>query len=95
MLLREIVPNVFRSVSVFAGVICAVLILAEAGLSFLGLGVPPPTPSWGNMISEGRQYLQTDPHLVFVPVAALFLTIFAMNTVGDWLRRRSSSSSVI
>jgi peptide/nickel transport system permease protein len=95
VLLREIIPNVFRSVSVFAGVICAVLILAEAGLSFLGLGVPPPTASWGNMTSEGRQYLQTDPHLVFVPVVVLFLTIFAMNTVGDWLRRRSASASVI
>jgi len=95
VLLREIIPNVFRSVSVFAGVICAVLILAEAGLSFLGLGVPPPTASWGNMISEGRQYLESDPHLVFVPVAALFLTILAMNTLGDWLRRRANAGSVV
>lgn len=95
VLFREIMPGVLRSVSVFAAVICAVLILAEAGLSFLGLGVPPPTASWGNMISEGRQYLESDPHLVFVPVAALFLTILAMNSVGDWLRGRSGGGSVV
>jgi ABC-type dipeptide/oligopeptide/nickel transport system permease subunit len=95
VIFREILPSVLRSVSVFAAVICAVLILAEAGLSFLGLGVPPPTASWGNMISEGRQFLASDPHLAFVPVAALFVTILAMNTLGDWLRRRAGAGTVV
>lgn len=95
VLFREIFPSVLRSVSVFAAVICAVLILAEAGLSFLGLGVPPPTPTWGNMISDGRQFLASDPHLAFVPVGALFLTILAMNAVGDWLRSRSGNGGIV
>jgi peptide/nickel transport system permease protein len=95
ILIREVLPSVFRSVSAFAAVIAAVLILAEASLSFLGLGVPPPTASWGNMISDGRQYLTSDPHLVFVPATALFLTILSMNTVGDWIRRRAGAGTVV
>jgi peptide/nickel transport system permease protein len=93
VLFRDILPLVLISVSAYAGVICAVLILAESSLSFLGLGVPPPHPSWGNMIAEGRNNLQHDPHLVFVPVVVLFLTIFSMNHVGDWLRSRADVDS--
>jgi peptide/nickel transport system permease protein len=93
VLTREILPNVLVTVSAYAGVICAVLILAESTLSFLGLGVPQPNPSWGNIIADGRNLLQQEPLLVFVPVGVLSLTILSMNITGDWLRRRSDSVS--
>jgi peptide/nickel transport system permease protein len=88
-LTREILPNVLVSVGAYAGVICAVLILAESTLSFLGLGVPQPTPSWGNMIADGRSFLQQEPYLIFEPIIVLSMTILALNTTGEWLRRRS------
>src|ERR1700694_5926665 len=61
-------------------------ILAEASLSFLGLGVQPPDPAWGSMINAGRGYLQQAPWLVFGPGAALFLTVLGLNFVGDAIR---------
>jgi peptide/nickel transport system permease protein len=90
---REILPLVLRAVAAYAGVVCALLILAESALSFLGLGVPPPQPSWGNMISDGQDYLQSAPFLVFIPIIALFLTVLALNAVGDWLHHRSGTAS--
>jgi len=66
----------------------AVLIVAEGSLSFLGLGIPPPSPSWGGMIAAAKDRLATQPQLVFIPAAAMFLTIFALNVVGDRARRR-------
>jgi peptide/nickel transport system permease protein len=59
----------------------------EAGLSFLGLGVMPPTPSWGSMLKEGYQYMEQAPWLAFAPGAAIFLTVLAFNLVGDGLQR--------
>ena len=61
-------------------------IVAEASLSFLGLGVPPPTPSWGSMLDEGRQFLLVAPHLVLAPGAVLALTVLALQLVDDGLR---------
>ena len=61
-------------------------ILAEASLSFLGLGIQPPEPSWGSMINAGRGYLQQAPWLVFGPGAALFVTVLALNFLGDGIR---------
>jgi peptide/nickel transport system permease protein len=90
---REIVPNVTASVITLAGLVVGGLILAEAALSFLGLGVRPPTPSWGNMISDARPDLRDHAYLMFVPAIVLFFTIFSVNMIGDWLRTRSDASS--
>jgi peptide/nickel transport system permease protein len=90
---REIIPNVATTLIAYAGIVAAALILAEAGLSFLGLGVPPPQATWGSMISEGRSQMREFPALTFVPVAFLFLTIYSLNVVGEWARARSGSSS--
>ena len=95
VLWREILPNVTASVITLAGLVIAGLILAEASLSFLGLGVRPPTPSWGNMIADGEPQLSNAPFLVFIPSIVLFLAIFAVNYFGDWLRTRSDAASRI
>ena len=95
ILVREILPTVFTSVLTLAGLVAASLILAEAALSFLGLGVRPPTPSWGNMIADARPQLRTRPWLMLEPAIVLFLTIFSLNILGDWLRSRSSAASKI
>ena len=68
-----------------------IAIMVEAALSFLGLGVPPPGPSWGNMIAAGQQNLATDPDLLLVPAAFLFATVLALNLLGDALRSRWTS----
>ena len=60
--------------------------MAEAGLSFLGIGIRPPTPRWGSMIEKGRRYLQVYPHLALYPSIALALTVLAFNFLGDGLR---------
>jgi len=82
----EILPNVLPPMAAYAFLNVAVLIVAEGSLSFLGLGVPPPTSSWGLMIAEGRDALATDPHITFVPAALMFLTVLAFNMIGDRLR---------
>ena len=61
-------------------------IVAEAGLSFLGLGIQRPTPTWGNMIQAGQADFETSPHLVFVPGIVLFMTVFAFNRIGEKAR---------
>jgi peptide/nickel transport system permease protein len=61
-------------------------ILAEAGLSFLGIGIEPPTAAWGAMVNDGREYLLSNPILSFAPGAAIMLVVFAFNMVGDGLR---------
>lgn len=86
ILLRELLPNVILPVLSFFLLAIAVTIVVEGALSFLGLGVPPPAPSWGGMIAEGRESLEIAPRLAFLPAAALFLTVLAFNVVGDKLR---------
>ena len=86
ILLREILPNVMLPLGAYFLVLVAVIIVAEGILSFLGLGVPPPLPSWGSMIAEGRESLDNAPHIAFIPAAAMFLTVLAFNLVGDTLR---------
>jgi peptide/nickel transport system permease protein len=88
IMFREILPNVLLPVLSFALTIAAVMIVAEGSLSFLGLGIRPPTPSWGVMISEARPKLRTDPHATMVPAIVFFLTVLALNTVGDWARAK-------
>lgn len=83
---RHILPNVSASLIVIATFGMAGSILAEAGLSFLGLGVPLNIPSWGGMLAEGRQYLDTEYWLSLFPGVALFVTVLAINLLGDGLR---------
>jgi peptide/nickel transport system permease protein len=86
LLLVHILPNAISPVIVEATFGIARAIVAEAGLSFLGLGVNPPTPSWGAMINEGRHFLFVAPHLTTVPGLAIMATVMAFNFLGDGLR---------
>ena len=83
---NEIRPNVMHHVLVIATLEMAMAVLSEASLSFLGLGVPAPTPSWGLMIAEGRTFLFAKPYLVWIPGIAIFLMVLAINMLGDGLR---------
>lgn len=86
ILLRHILPNIASTVIVLITIQIRSLILFEAALSFLGLGVPPPQPSWGSMINGGRDYLLGAWWISVVPGIALMLTILTVSLVGDWLR---------
>ncbi|OAB55161.1 peptide ABC transporter permease [Phormidium willei BDU 130791] len=86
VLAREILPNIGNHLIVVATLEMAHAIILEAALSFLGLGVQPPTPSWGLMISEGRQFMFFEAWLITIPGAALFLLVLAINLLGDGLR---------
>ncbi len=88
VLYREILPNTVFPLLSFAFLMLAFVIVAEGSLSFLGLGIPAPAPSWGGMISSGRAYLATDPYLVLLPSACLLLTVVSISIIGDELRRR-------
>ncbi len=82
----EILPNLASTILVFATLIVANNIITEAALSFLGAGVQPPNPSWGNLIAQGVDRLVTAPHLAIVPGLAITLTVLALNVFGDGLR---------
>jgi peptide/nickel transport system permease protein len=86
ILLHELLPNVFLPLLAFFLLGVAVTIVVEGALSFLGLGVPPPSPSWGSMIGEGRESLEIAPRLAFIPAVTMFLTVLSFNLVGDTLR---------
>ena len=86
ILLRELLPNVMLPLIAFFLLGVAVTIVVEGALSFLGLGVPPPIPSWGSMIGEGRESLDVAPRLAFMPALAMFLTVLSFNLIGDSLR---------
>lgn len=88
ILLKEIFPNIVPSMGAFFPIVIAALIVAEGSLSFLGMGIPSPQPSWGGMISDGKSAIATAPHMVFVPAAVIFFTVFALNQIGDHLRSR-------
>lgn len=86
LMVREIMPNLFNSIVIVATLEIGRAILLEAALSFLGMGVQPPTPSWGLMISEGKDLMLFDPYLVTIPGVALFFLVLGMNLFGDGLR---------
>jgi peptide/nickel transport system permease protein len=86
IILSEIMPNIVNNLIVVVTLEMAHAILLEAALSFLGLGVQPPTPSWGLMISEGRQMMLFEPWLIVIPGIALFILVLAINLLGDGLR---------
>lgn len=81
-----VLPNVMAPILVQTSLSFGFAILVEAGLSFLGLGAQPPTPSWGNMVSAARDFMETNPWLLLAPALAVGLTILALNTLGDGLR---------
>jgi len=83
---RHILPNIIQPVIVQAAIGMAGAVLAEATMSFLGLGVPPPTASWGAMLNDGRAHLFDAPHLVLFPAAAVMLAVLSFNFIGDALR---------
>ncbi|MCL5445647.1 MAG: ABC transporter permease [Acidimicrobiales bacterium] len=87
VLFREILPNILPLVVSFSLLGVAAVIVLEGSLAFLGLSVPVSTPSWGNMLNEGRNYLQVNPWLTVFPASAMFLFLLALNYVGDGLRQ--------
>ena len=86
VMFTELLPNIASSVLVFFALIIANNILTEAGLSFLGAGVQPPSPSWGTLIADGQDRIQTAPWLAIIPGIAIVLTVLALNIFGDGLR---------
>jgi peptide/nickel transport system permease protein len=88
IILRHLLPNLLPPLLIQSTFGLAAAIVAEGSLSFLGLGVEPPTPSWGAMLNDGRQFLLVAPHLTMYPGLALMLTVLALNLVGDALQER-------
>lgn len=91
IMVREILPNVLPSLAAYLPLVVAAMIVAEGSLSFLGYGIPSPTPSWGGMVSDARDYISTKPLLVFIPAATICLTVFSLNIIGDQLQARFRS----
>jgi len=88
ILLRHILPGVFSTIMVMVTLRVGGLIIAESILSYLGVGIPPPTPAWGLMVSEGRNYITTAWWMTAFPGMAIALTVLAFNFLGDWMRDR-------
>jgi peptide/nickel transport system permease protein len=86
IMVSEILPNLSSTIVVFVPLMIANAILLEAGLSFVGAGVQPPNPSWGNMISDGLQYISTTPGLVLAPGIMLVLAVLGINVFGEGVR---------
>ena len=86
ILWRHVLPNIRALLIVQASLLYAIAILAEAGLSYLGLGTPPPAPTWGSMVQDAQQYLSRDPMLVFWPGVFIALAVLGFNLLGDGLR---------
>ncbi|HEX2282416.1 MAG TPA: ABC transporter permease [Thermomicrobiales bacterium] len=93
LLFRHIVPNSLGPIIVQATVAYAFAIIAEAGLSFLGLGVPPDVPSWGSMLTEARKYIQMDPWFALIPGTALSIAVLSITLLGDSLRETLDPSA--
>lgn len=86
ILFRQILPNTLSPTIVQATVFIAYAILTEAALSFLGLGIQPPNPSWGSMLNEARMFIESDPYLAIIPGLAISFTVLGFNLLGDGLR---------
>ncbi len=84
----HVIPNIASHISIQAAIQLALAILTEAGLSFLGLGVPPPTPSWGRMLADSQTYLQLAPWLALAPGLAIAVAVLGLNLLGDGLGHR-------
>ena len=88
LLMRHVLPNTLAPLIVQSTYVCASAMLIEAGLSFLGAGVPPEVPSWGNIIAQGRTFFQIAPWTILIPGVFLAITVLAVNLLGDGLRDR-------
>jgi len=88
IMIRHILPNLVNIITVLMTLEVGGLILAEAGLSFIGVGIPSPTPSWGGMLSEGRKFISTAWWLATFPGLAIMAVVFSCNYIGDWVRDR-------
>jgi len=86
ILFREMLPNLAAPILVYTTLIIPTNILTEAALSFLGVGIPPPFPSWGGMLSDALQFYRYDPMFMVIPGAMIFITVLAFNLFGDGLR---------
>jgi len=86
ILYRHVLPLISAPLIIEATFGIASVVAAEAGLSFLGLGVQPPAPSWGGMIRDGTRYMLVAPHMVIAPGIAMMLVVLAANLAGDWMR---------
>ena len=86
ILFKHILPSVIDSAIILATMEMGSAILSEASLTFLGMGVPPSIPTWGNMISSGRQYIYTAWWLTTLPGLAIFIVCLGINFIGDWAR---------
>jgi peptide/nickel transport system permease protein len=88
LLIREILPNLVPALTAIVPPLMAGLIITEGSLSFLGYGIPAPAPSWGGMIASSTDLLSRFPLLIFGPIVTIILTVYSLNTVGDYLARR-------
>jgi len=88
---HEILPNILSPLFVYMLLAIGLVIIAEGSLGFLGLSVPPPTPSWGGMIAEGRETLDQSPHVSLIPMVCMFMTIISVNLIGERLRRKEQA----
>jgi peptide/nickel transport system permease protein len=86
IIVREILPNLVAPILVYSTLLIPANVLFEAALSFLGVGLRPPTPTWGGMLSEASRWYQIAPHFVVFPGLAIFVTVLAFNLFGDGLR---------
>ena len=93
IIVRHLLPNLLAPILVLATLELAVMMLTEASLSFLGLGIQPPESSWGLMLAEGREYLTSAPWLVAVPGFAILFTTLSVNVIATWLRSRSTHAT--
>jgi len=91
IMFREVLPNVAPALVSYSLIIMANLIVIEGAVAFLGLSVPPPTPTWGDMINKGRTDLDVAAHVSLIPAIVMFLTVLALNFVGDKLQERFES----
>jgi peptide/nickel transport system permease protein len=88
LLVSEVLPNVILPLLAYALVATGVIVVLEGSLAFLGLSIPPPAPTWGSMIAEGKRHLDASPHVTAIPAVVMFLTVLSLNLVGDRLRSR-------
>jgi len=88
ILLLEILPNIILPQLAYILSFMSIVIMIEGSLAFLGVGIPPPTPTLGSMIAQGFSDINTDPHITFLPALFLFLTVLSLNLIGDYLRKK-------
>lgn len=92
IMMREILPNILGSIAAFSVVLVANLIVAEGALSFLGLGIPAPQPSWGGMIAAGKSEMSRAPYLLVFPILAIFMSVVSLRTLGKWIESQIAST---